>query len=137
VEFGAHHADVETDVVARQVGGFFEHLVQLAQHKGQRHPFGLRPFGGDFVHLGRVKRNGITLGLHNEVLHIYQGPRRVVQLPGQLHHAGPVVAVGNGGVVIAGQTRGFGVKNEVHGQKRDVAKIAKSWVLEAGYLSTG
>jgi len=35
-----------------------------------------------------------------------------------------------------GQTRGFGVKNEVHGQKREVAKIAKSWVLEAGYLST-
>jgi hypothetical protein len=52
--------------------------------------------------------------MDNEILLRNELTGVVVELPSELDNARPIVEVGNWSVEIAGQTGGFGVKNEVH-----------------------
>src|SRR5690606_38148249 len=76
--------------------------------------------------LFRVIRNIKTIWLNQIVLMCYQISHFIMQLPGYLNTAGPVIGIGNGRVPTLGQTRCLGIKNYIHQIPLLVTKLIAS-----------
>ena len=63
------------------------------------------------MNLLRIVGNVEPIGPHQIILMLDEVPHRVVQLPGNLHTARPVVGIGDGGIPTFGESGGLGVEN--------------------------
>ena len=110
-KLATQHIEVEVDIVADKVFGFgggdhkqVEHLVErLAVFHGV--------FGGDAVHHLSVDGDDKAVGLNEIVVVLHKATFLVMDLPSQLHHAWPIVKVGQRGVFNFGKTSGLCIED--------------------------
>ena len=114
-QFRTRHIHIEPDVVAHDIGGLDRVGHEGLHHLGKWCPLFLCTLRGDAVDLGGVERNREPIGAHHMVPPRQQLARFIVKLPRQLHQSGPVVPIGDGGIPIPWQARGFRIVNENHG----------------------
>ena len=72
----------------------------------------------DAVNTFHFQRDFEAIGLYDIIMVFNESALLVVDLPCQLHHAWPVVEVGQWRLVINGETRGLGIEDEEHKQLR-------------------
>ena len=63
-----------------------------------------------------IDRDHKTIRLNDIVMIINKIAKSIMDLPRQLHQAGPIVDIRNGGIVYFGKTGGLGIEDEKHNQ---------------------
>ena len=92
-QFRTDHIDVEPNVVAHDVVGAGSVCHEFSHNFIQRRSFRQCAVGGDAVNFGGIEWNGKAVRPHNPIAARQQRPVLVVQLPGQLDQARPIVTV--------------------------------------------
>lgn len=105
-----HHLLVEGDVVADEIGGLLEVIEKPIQHRAEVFAIFTGHLVGDAVDTGCSPRNEETLGIDDVVV---GGENVVIGIgkdPAQLDHTGPIAQEGAWGLIVEGQSCGFGVE---------------------------
>ena len=98
----AQDAEVKVDVMANEVGHLRSRLQKDVEHLVKRTAVFYGIFGGDMMHRFDVDGYLKALGLNDIVVVFHKTTFVVMNLPCQLHHAWPIVEVGQWRVIILG-----------------------------------
>ena len=114
VQFSPDDVHIKTDVVPHHVSRLQQIRFKRCNDLIQRAPLAFRSLRRDAVNLCGIEWNGESIRANNPVATRHQASAAIVQLPRQLDQPRPIVAIGQRGIPIAGQTRGLSIVDEEH-----------------------